>query len=101
MAWVIAQLWGEQNKYLFLDELTSALDLKHQHQVLKLVRDLAMNKGMLITLVFHDLNLALSYADQVLLMKEGSIVASGNTLKLLSPENIEMVFEVSMAAIFL
>ena len=56
---------------------------------------------MLITLVFHDLNLALSYADQVLLMKEGSIVASGNTLKLLSPENIEMVFEVSMAAIFL
>jgi len=37
LAWVIAQLWGEQNKYLFLDELTSALDLKHQHQVLKLV----------------------------------------------------------------
>lgn len=100
LARVIAQLWGEQNKYLFLDEPTSALDLKHQHQVLKLVRNLAVNKGMAITLVLHDLNLALRYADNVLLMKEGKLVASGNTREVLSHDNIEAVFEVPMASIF-
>jgi len=100
LARVIAQLWGEKRGYLFLDEPTSALDLKHQHQVLKLVRNLAENKNIGIIIVMHDLNLALRYADNVVLLKNGRLFASGDKCKVLTTKNIEEVFEVSVDSIF-
>ena len=100
LARVIAQLWGTERAYLFLDEPTSALDLKHQHQVLKFVVELATNRDMTIIIVLHDLNLALRYADHVVLLKDGRLFTSGETDKVLTAKNIESVFEVSIDSIF-
>jgi iron complex transport system ATP-binding protein len=100
LARVVAQLWGEKNGYLFFDEPTSALDLKHQHQILTLICGLAREKNMAITIVLHDLNLALRYADRVFLMKSGRLFASGETHDVLTSKNIETVFEVSIDSIF-
>jgi iron complex transport system ATP-binding protein len=100
LARVVAQLWGEKSVYLFLDEPTSALDLKHQHQVLKFVAALAENRNMAIIIVLHDLNLALRYADQVVLLKDGKLFASGDTSEVLTAKNIESVFDVSVDSIF-
>ncbi len=99
LARVIAQLWDTENTYLFLDEPTSALDLKHQHQVLSLMRKLAISNNIAVCMVMHDLNLALRYADQVLLMKAGRLEAAGKTNEVLTSNNIERVFDISLDAI--
>ncbi len=99
LARVIAQLWDTENTYLFLDEPTSALDLKHQHQVLTLISNLAKRKNIGVCMVMHDLNLALRYADQVLLMKAGQLIAAGQTKEVLTSHNIERVFDISLDAI--
>lgn len=100
LARVVAQLWEAKHGYLFLDEPTSALDLKYQHQMLRLVRDLVASSSIGVCIVVHDLNLAMRYADQLLLIKDGQLYASGETDKVLTSKNIENVFEVLMDSIF-
>lgn len=101
LARVIAQLWDQQHGYLFLDEPTSALDLKYQHQTIQLLKQLAEQRKMAIIIVMHDLNLAMRYADQVLLMKEGKLFDVGETSQVLSADNIETVFEIPAEAVFI
>ncbi len=100
LARVLAQVWDRQHAYLFLDEPTTALDLKHQHQVLGLIRQIAQERNMAICLILHDLNLALQYADQGVLMQDGRVVASGAIREVLTPRNIAAVFEVPAQAVF-
>lgn len=45
----------------------------------------------------HDLNLAMRYCDRILMLNEGRVVASGDTLEVLTPENIEKVFGIKSA----
>jgi len=75
----LAQIWDappEGERYLFLDEPVSSLDIHYQHEFLALARDLAASRIVLIA-VLHDLNLALEYADRILFLKAGRLVASG------------------------
>lgn len=97
---VLAQIWGASNTYLFLDEPTSALDLKHQHQMLRLVKTLSYEKQVGVCVVMHDLQMAMRYADYVLLMQNGKLFASGDITSVLSRSNIETVFEVSASLVF-
>jgi len=79
---------GSPSAWLFLDEPTSALDLRHQHAVLRLVRRLAHEHGLGVMAILHDLNLALRYADHVLLLSEGRLVASGPPSETLTRDHI-------------
>lgn len=72
----LAQLDTSQPGILLLDEPTSALDPGHQHQTLQLAQDQA-RAGHAVLIVLHDLNLASRYADRVLLMQEGRVLADG------------------------
>lgn len=94
LARVLAQLWEQEDAYLFLDEPTSAVDLKHQHQVFDLARRLARGRNLAVCVILHDLNLVLRYADHAILMKEGRVHACGETRDVLTAENIMAVFEV-------
>jgi iron complex transport system ATP-binding protein len=96
---VLAQLWEQDNAYLFLDEPTSALDLKHQYQLLEIVSQLATERNFAICIIMHDLKLAMHYADQIILLKQGKLFASGTTDNVLTPENIEAVFEISASLV--
>ncbi|MDD9842210.1 MAG: heme ABC transporter ATP-binding protein [Alphaproteobacteria bacterium] len=100
LARVLAQLWEQETAYLFLDEPTSALDLKHQHQFLSLVCQLAQEKQFAVSIIMHDLALAMRYTDHVLLLKNGKLFAAGLPLEVIHAKNIENVFEVPADFVF-
>lgn len=80
---------------LLLDEPTSALDLYHQHHCLQQVRHFAQ-QGNLVIAVMHDVNLASLYADQILLLKQGRLVAQGNAQQVLQRAKLESVYQINM-----
>lgn len=100
LARVLAQLWQQDDACLLLDEPTSALDLKHQHQLLSFVRTLTRKHNLTVCVAIHDLNLAMRYSDQVVLLKDGKLFASGPRSTVLDADNIEQVFEVSAKLVF-
>lgn len=73
----IAMALAQRTDVLLLDEPTTFLDLAHQVEVLDLLTDLNHRRGTTIVLVLHDINLAARYADHVIAMKEGRVLASG------------------------
>ncbi|MDN3525848.1 ABC transporter ATP-binding protein [Halomonas sabkhae] len=74
-AW-IAMIIAQQTSLLLLDEPTSALDLGHQLEVFELVRELA-EQGRTLAMVLHDLPIACRYADHLVAMRDGRIIATG------------------------
>ncbi|MGE5106375.1 MAG: heme ABC transporter ATP-binding protein [Sphingobacteriales bacterium] len=94
---VLAQIWnnGSSNKFLFLDEAVSHLDLKHQHQLLQTTKELC-NKNVTIIAVLHDLNLAYTYGNHILFMKEGKVYHETDDMLQINPSVIRDVFEVNV-----
>jgi iron complex transport system ATP-binding protein len=92
-AW-IAMAIAQETPVLLLDEPTTFLDLAHQIDVLDLVVDLNRREGRTIVMVLHDLNQACRYADHVIAMKAGRIVAEGPPAAVINPELVEDVFDV-------
>ncbi|MEO6404411.1 MAG: heme ABC transporter ATP-binding protein [Ferruginibacter sp.] len=93
---VLVQIWEEPpigSRLLLLDEPISSLDIKHQLEFLFHVRNFITPKTIVIA-ILHDLNLALNYADELLLMKEGRLFKSGKPVDVLQPVYIEQVFGV-------
>jgi iron complex transport system ATP-binding protein len=82
---ILARALVQETPVLLLDEPTAALDIGHQQQVLDLIDDLRHEKGLAVLSAFHDLTLAAQYADRLVLMAEGSIVASGSAASVLDP----------------
>lgn len=84
LARALTQLWvGDAPQgWLFLDEPTSALDLYHQQHLLRLLKQLTSGGQLHVCAVLHDLNLAALWADRLVLMYQGEIVAQG------SPEQV-------------
>ncbi len=76
---------------LLLDEPTSALDLRHQVAVMKLIRSFA-GDGRIVMVVLHDLNMAMRWSDEVIVLKEGKLVAAGIPEQALTPESVWEVY---------
>jgi iron complex transport system ATP-binding protein len=98
LARVFAQAAGAttlDGQLLLLDEPTSALDLAHQQQVLEAVRVLA-DRGCAIVLAIHDLNLAATVAEQLLVLDQGRQVAHGSPETVLNPSMLRSVFGVEV-----
>jgi iron complex transport system ATP-binding protein len=96
---LIARALAQESTHLLLDEPTNHLDVRYQHEVLDLVRDLAVNAHHTVVVVLHDLNLAAAYCDQVLLLQSGKVVARGAPDVVLTAENLEPVYEVDVRRI--
>jgi iron complex transport system ATP-binding protein len=78
---------------LLLDEPTSHLDIKHQVEILDLIRKYNRSTGLTIIMVLHDLNLASEYCDHLVLMKDGGIRYSGTPAQVLDYKIIEEIYE--------
>ena len=99
---VLAQLWrdgsarkpNEPCRYLFLDEPLTFLDIRHQIDFMKKVRNFTNAPDVVTVGVVHDLNLATRFADQIVLLDRGRVVASGSPAEVLTLENIRTVFAV-------
>lgn len=88
----LAMALAQQAEVLLLDEPTTFLDPAHQFEVLRLIRDLNTKHGRTIVMVLHDLNLAARFADQVVLMKDGALVAHGPAAEVLTSAWIQTVY---------
>lgn len=88
----IAMALAQETDLLLLDEPTTFLDINHQVEVLDLLTDLVKNRGRTIVVVLHDLNLACRYADHIVAMKSGRIVAEGAPVEVISEAVVKDVF---------
>ena len=96
----LAQIWQAPEdgsaRWLLLDEPTAALDLAHQHHAMRLLRQWAAEQGVGVVAVIHDLNLALRYADDVLVLGgnagTGAGVHHGAVLDVLQPALVRQVW---------
>jgi iron complex transport system ATP-binding protein len=88
----IAMALAQETEVLLLDEPTTYLDLAHQVEVLDLVTDLNRRNGTTVAIVLHDLNLAARYADHVIALKAGSIVAEGAATDVITEQLVRDVF---------
>lgn len=91
---MIARALAQQTPTLLLDEPISNLDIAHQFEILDLLRTINQKEHKNILLVIHDLNMALHYCSQLLLLHEGGILFQGSIEQGLSSENISTVFGV-------
>jgi iron complex transport system ATP-binding protein len=95
---VLAQLWDDGSvascRYLFLDEPLTFLDIRHQIDFMKRIRSFTAAANVVTVGVVHDLNLAARFANQILMLSGGRIVANGTPAEVLTAERIEQVFGV-------
>jgi iron complex transport system ATP-binding protein len=89
---VIARALAQQPQILLLDEPTSSLDIKHQLEILCILKSLAKTKHCSVIVAMHDLNLAGRFSDRMLMLKQGSIFAFGTPDAVLTEENVEAVY---------
>ena len=107
LARALAQIWHAPDdgsaRWLLLDEPTAALDLAHQHHAMRLLRQWAAEQGVGVVAVIHDLNLALRYADDVLVLggnvKTGAGVHHGAVLDVLQPALVQQVWGMQCDAV--
>jgi iron complex transport system ATP-binding protein len=89
----ISMALAQGTDVVLLDEPTTFLDLAHQVDVLDLVEQLHTERGRTVVMVLHDLNLAARYAQRLVAMKDGRVVAAGAPHDVLTPELLAEVFE--------
>lgn len=93
-AW-IAMALAQRTDLLLLDEPTSFLDIAHQVEVLDLVRDLSLDQGTTVVMVLHDLPMAARYADHLVAMRSGEIVAQGVPRDVVTAQTVCDVFGIT------
>lgn len=91
---VVARALSTEASILLLDEPTANLDLSHQAAMLALVRRRCDRNNAAAVIVTHDVNLAAEFADRVVLLKGGRMLASGSVKETLTPELLREVFEI-------
>jgi len=83
---VVARALAQEASIVLLDEPTAALDIGHQQQALELLDGLRERQGLTLVAAMHDLTLAAQYADRVLLLSRGRIVADGTPGEVLTED---------------
>jgi iron complex transport system ATP-binding protein len=88
----LARALAQAPRALVLDEPTASLDVRHEMELFELLRTL-VDQGMAMLVITHHLNLAARFADHMLLLREGELVAEGPPATVLSREIVGRVFE--------
>lgn len=88
---LLAAALAQGGDLLLLDEPTAALDLHHQTSILRLLQQLA-RQGRAVLCATHDLNLAASYADRLVLLDQGQVAADGEPAEVLTAERLTRVY---------
>ncbi len=94
---VLAQIWEPRpdgGRYLFLDEPLTFLDIGHQIDLMRKLRDLAAAPDLTVVGVVHDLALAARFADQLVLLHQGAVLAAGAPAAVMTPETVREAFGV-------
>lgn len=88
----MARILAQDTQLLLLDEPTAVLDIGQQEKLMRIVRSL-VDDGRTVIAVFHDLNVAMSFADRVVLLRKGKQVADGTPRTTLTAETLSNIYE--------
>lgn len=94
----VAQALAQEAPILLLDEPTNHLDIAHQQQLLDTIRQQAVDRGLTVISVFHDINLASLYCDRLLLLEEGCIAKIGTPQEVVKESLIDKVYSAKVRA---
>jgi iron complex transport system ATP-binding protein len=93
---LIARTLAQRSEILLLDEPTTFLDPRHEVEVLELVRRLAAEKGKTVIVTLHAIDMAVKYADEMVFMKDGAIVAAGPPGAILDERLLRTVYDIDI-----
>lgn len=96
---MMARALAQQPKLLLLDEPTSNLDPKNQHEVLQVICDIARRQNISVAIIIHDLNLAIRYCDKFLFLKESKVYSFGGR-ESITPDVIRTVYNMEAEIIY-
>jgi iron complex transport system ATP-binding protein len=88
----IARALAQEPRALVLDEPTASLDVRHEMELFELVAGLVSGEGLAALVISHHLNVAARFADRLVLLAAGRVVASGTPAEVLEPARLEAVF---------
>ena len=91
---MLARGLAQEPEILLLDEPTSNLDVRHQLEVMKLLKRISQEKNVLVVIICHDINISAKYADKILLLSEGTIYSAGTPNEVITKENLKAVYDV-------
>ena len=91
---VIAAALAQSPRLLLLDEPTASLDLGYQLEVSALLQRLNLEQGVTLAISTHDLNLAAAICRDLIMMRDGRVIATGATTDVLTPENVRRLYDV-------
>ncbi|WP_277810080.1 ABC transporter ATP-binding protein [Chromohalobacter canadensis] len=91
----LAQVLAREPRVLLLDEPISALDLQYQLRVMRLVHELARERGMIVLIVLHDLSIAARWSDGIVMLSRGGVAATGTPAEAITSETLARVYGVS------
>lgn len=89
----IAMVLAQNTKYILLDEPLNNLDMKHILEVMTLLKKLVKEQGKSIIIVIHDINIASSYSDYIIAMKNGCIQAKGSPSEIINQNTLSKIYE--------
>ena len=94
---LLARALAQEPQVLLLDEPTSSLDIRYQHEILEAVLRLSRSNSLAVVLVLHQINLAAAIADQITLLDgNGETHAAGAPQNVMTQENLEAVYEMPL-----
>jgi len=96
---MMARALAQQPKFLLLDEPTSNLDPKNQHEVLQVICDIARSQNICVAIIIHDLNLAIRYCDKFLFLKDSKVYSFGDRDSI-TPDIVEAVYNMQVEIIY-
>lgn len=96
----IAMALAQEGEALLLDEPTTYLDIEHQIELMNLIKMLVDKHGKTVVAVLHDINQAARFAEHIIILKEGRMVAAGKPDAVISAKTIFDVFNVKTMVIY-
>jgi iron complex transport system ATP-binding protein len=93
---VISSAIAQTPRLLVLDEPTNQLDLRHTLEVMALIREMNLKKGLTVLAVLHDINMAARYSDRLILINNGVIVKDGKVHEVIDEDVLSPVYKVDM-----
>ena len=92
----IAMVLAQDTEYVLLDEPLNNLDLRHMTEIMRLVREMADQLGKRVVTVLHDVNFAATYADRIVAMRAGRVVADAPARDVMRPEVLAAVYDTTV-----
>ncbi len=84
----------QDSRILLLDEPTSNLDIRHQLDVTRMLKELTVKKDILTIMISHDISITAKFSDEIILMHNGSIFAVGTPEEVITEDNLSTVYGV-------